>query len=220
MTKVDLTFPIHEGMTTFPVHWHPTVEITQLGRHGIEGRESRRIVLGTHTGTHCDASSHFIPAGRTVDRIPLDVLIGPAHVLDLSDTPPRTEVGAEVVAGRLGDRRPERLLIRFDWSDRWGTRSYYTDHPYLSPDACEWIVEQGVVLLGLDAPMPDNPEHGFGHDPDSPNHKILLGADVVLVEYLCNLRALRGSEVQLIVLPLKIVDGDGAPARVVAIDEG
>lgn len=64
---IDLTFPIHEGMTTFPVHWHPIVEISVLGRHGIENRETRKVLLGTHTGTHMDAPRHFIPDGMTVD---------------------------------------------------------------------------------------------------------------------------------------------------------
>ena len=43
---LDLTYCIHEGMTTFPVHWHPAVEITHLGRHGIENRETRKLTGG------------------------------------------------------------------------------------------------------------------------------------------------------------------------------
>lgn len=78
--KVDLTFPIHEGMTTFPRHWHPLVEIIQMGRIGIEDRETPKIVMGTHTGTHCDAPSHFLPGRATVDDFSLDALIGPAAI--------------------------------------------------------------------------------------------------------------------------------------------
>ena len=51
MKIIDLSLPIEEGMMTFPTHWHPVVEITILGRHGIEGRETRKVVLGTHIGT-------------------------------------------------------------------------------------------------------------------------------------------------------------------------
>src|SRR5689334_1081246 len=90
--KIDLTFPIHEGMTTFPVHWHPIVEITQLERHGIENRETRKLVLGTHTGTHCDAPLHFVPGGQSVDSFALDTLIGPAFVADLSASRPSQEL--------------------------------------------------------------------------------------------------------------------------------
>ena len=80
----DHTVLIEEGMTTFPVYWHPFVEITQLGRHGIENRESRKITLGTHTGTNLDAPRHFIPNGRTIDKISPDVLISDAILLDFS----------------------------------------------------------------------------------------------------------------------------------------
>ncbi|MDP6560837.1 MAG: cyclase family protein, partial [Candidatus Binatia bacterium] len=75
---IDLTFPIHEGMQTFPVHWHPVVEITQLGRLDVEARETRKMVLGTHTGTHMDAPRHFIEGGKTIDEVTLDILVGPA----------------------------------------------------------------------------------------------------------------------------------------------
>jgi arylformamidase len=73
-------------------------------------------------------------------------------------------------------------------------------------------------LLGMDTPMPDNPAHGKGCDVDSPVHKILLGNDIVLTEYLCNLNALTKNEIELIVAPLKIQAGDGSPARVIAIE--
>ncbi|MBI4308464.1 MAG: cyclase family protein [Chloroflexi bacterium] len=215
---VDLTFPIHEGMTTFPGAWHPVVEITQIGRHGIENRETRKLVLGTHTGTHCDAPRHFIPGGETVDRLALDVLIGPAYVVDFSACQPGQEVDIADFEKQLGDRRPQRVLMRFDWSDRWGRMEYYTDHPFISQAAARWLVDCGVHLLGMDTPMPDNPAHGRGAALDSPNHKVLLGSGVVLVEYLCNLRELRQREIELIVLPLKVRDGDGAPARCVAVE--
>jgi kynurenine formamidase len=118
----------------------------------------------------------------------------------------------------LGEGFPERILLRFDWSRHDGTRKYYTDHPYLTVSAASWLVDQGVKLLGMDTPMPDNPADGSASANDSPVHKALLGRGVVLVEYLCNLSALTSRDVQLIVLPLKVRDGDGAPARCVAIE--
>lgn len=215
---IDLTFPIHEGMTTFPVHWHPLVEVSQMGRHGIENRETRKMVLGTHTGTHCDAPRHFIPNGRTVDKLDLNVLIGEARVLDFSKTPPKQELGLEAFEKQLGSARPSRILMRFDWSDQWGKSRYYTDHPFISEKAAAWLVSRGVKLLGMDTPMPDNPLNARGTANDSPNHKILLGKNVILVEYLCNLKEIRKKEVELVVLPLKLLGGDGAPVRCVAIE--
>ncbi len=216
--KIDLTFAIHEGMTTFPVHWHPMVEISQLGRHGIENRETRKIVFGTHTGTHCDAPRHFIPGGLTVDAISLDTLVGPATVLDFSASHQLQEVTEADFRQQLGSRRPERVVIRFDWSDYWGRSEYYTSHPFVSQGAAQWLVDSGVKLLAMDTPMPDNPKNGRGSELDSPIHKLLLGNGVVIVEYLCNLRTLTCSEIELIVLPLKIVDGDGSPVRCIAVE--
>jgi len=216
---VDLTFAIHEGMTTFPVHWHLPVEVTQLGRHGLENRETRKLTLGTHTGTHCDAPRHFIPGGATVDELPLDVLVGRARVLDFSDQPERTQVTAAEIESRLGSERPTRVINRFDWSKHWGTRKYYPDHPFLSKDAAQLLVDRGVKLLAMDTPMPDNPDDHAYSAEDSPIHKILLGAGVVLVEYLTNLSQLTQDHVELVALPLKIVDGDGSPVRCIAIEE-
>jgi len=213
---IDLTYPIHQGMTTFPVHWHPFVEVTQLGRIGIEGRESRKLVLGTHSGTHVDAPRHFIPDGETIDRIPLETLVGPAKLIDFSDAAPLAEIQVEDFELQLGDECPERLVMRFDWSTQWGSLKYYTEHPYISEGAANWLKARGVRLLGMDTPQADSPKNGRGSERDSPIHKILLGAGIIKVEYLTNLKLVTSMDFELIVLPLPIRDGDGAPARCIA----
>jgi len=216
---VDLTLPIQEGMQTFPVHWHPMVEISQLGRIGVEERVTRKLVLGTHTGTHMDAPSHFIADGKGLDDIPLSQLVGPAHVMDFSDAKPFQELCIDAFEERLKDVTPERVLMRFDWSDNYNTPIYYSDHPFISEKAAQWLVDRGCKLLAMDTPMPDNPANGRGTCNDSPNHKILLGNDVVLVEYLTNTRSLTKPVVELVVAPLKIVEGDGSPVRCFAIEQ-
>ena len=107
--------------------------------------------------------------------------------------------------------RPERLILRFGWDSHWGTMAYYLNHPFISDAAASWLADRGVKLLGMDTPMPDNPLNGRGTPNDSPVHKILLGREVILVEYLCNLQALKKSDVHLIVLPLNILGMDGSP---------
>jgi arylformamidase len=216
---VDLTMHLEEGMQTFPTHWHPFVEITQLGRHGLENRETRKLVLGTHTGTHIDAPRHFIPGGITVDRIPLEQLVGQASVLDLTAFGAGQEVDVEDLARVLGDRPVERVLMRFDWDQKLGSMAYYNDSPFLSEAAAQWLVDRGCRLLGMDTAMPDNPKNGRNCPKDSPNHKILLGNGVILLEYMVNLGSLDQDVVQLVVAPLKIRDGDGAPVRAFAILE-
>jgi kynurenine formamidase len=214
---VDLSYMLHDGMTTYPVHWSPPFEIIQLGRHGIEGRESRKLTMGTHTGTHVDAPRHFIPSGATIDQLPLDIFVGAATVVDFTYAAPLQEMQVADFEKQLGSRRPERLIMRFDWSDHWGNIKFYTEQPFLSDAAAHWLVERGIRLLGMDTPQADSPKNGRGAERDSPVHKILLGAGIIKLEYMTNLRELRATEVELIALPIKIREADGAPVRCVAI---
>lgn len=200
-------------MQTFAAYWHPNVEVVQLGRHGIENRETRKLVLGTHTGTHIDAPRHFIPNGLTVDRIPLDQLNGPCELLDLSQIPRKTEVSLDTLLAALDGRSVERLIIRFDGDLYLNTMEYYTDQPWLSEECCQWLVDHGCRLLGLDVAMPDNPVNRRGTLNDSPNHKILLSHNVVILEYLVNLASIEINSPELIVAPLLVKHGDGAPVR-------
>lgn len=215
---IDISITIEEGMTTYPAMWHPFVEITQLGRLGIEQRESRKIVMGTHTGTHIDAPRHFIEGGKTADKISLDQLVGPAVILDFSHVEKYHEISVEELKSALDGAKPQRIIIRFDWNDYLNTPEYYTSHPFLSEDAALYLVEIGVQLLAMDSPMPDNPENGKGTGNDSPVHKILLRNDIIIVEYLTNLRSISQRKVELIVAPLKIKMADGSPARCFVIE--
>ncbi|MBN1577308.1 MAG: cyclase family protein [Chitinispirillaceae bacterium] len=214
---VDLTYPIHEGMTTYPKPWHPWVEITQLGRHGIENRETRKLVLGTHTGTHCDAPRHFIPEGKTLDQCNLNAFIGPASLVDFTGCSPHQQIGEEDLKRAIGERPVERVVLHFGWQRYWGSMNFYKNHPYLSLQAAEWLVKQGVVLVGMDTPMPDNPDPGNDSGIDSPIHKLFLSNDIVLVEYLCGLHEIGAQDFELVALPLKVKNSDGCPARCVAI---
>jgi len=203
---------------TFPTHWHPVVEITILGRHGIEGRETRKLVLGTHIGTHADAPRHFIPNGKGIDEVPLDVLVGPAQVVNFTPARPLQEIDVPDLEAKLGGKVPARLILRTDWSEHFGQMPFYTQYPFLSEKAARWLVQIGVRLIAMDTPSPDNPAHSRGTAKDSPNHKVLLGAGVVLVEYVCNLKQLTSPEVELVVLPLKLKGCDGSPVRCIAME--
>lgn len=216
---VDLSHAILEGMTSFPSPNHPRPQVTVLARHETEGRMTRRLVLGTHTGTHLDAPLHFVPGGTSVEGLDLSALVGPAVVADLTDAEPLAGVGRDRLAQALGGRlRQPRVLLRFGWSRRFDSLDFYSQSPYLSGDACRWLLDQGVRLIGMDIPSPDDPRQGQDSDDDSPNHHLLLGAGVILLEYLNGLDQLRSDEVFLVALPLPVQGADGAPARVVAFE--
>lgn len=215
---VDLTFTIREGMLTFPSYWHSSVKITQLGRLKSEGRETRGLVMGTHTGTHLDAPRHFIAGGRSVDRISLEACIGPAILIAFYGKANRSISLEEIKKGLAGFDKIERLILKFGWSRHWGKKRYYDGYPYLSEGACRWLVKNGLKFLGMDTPSSDDSKNNRHSKNDSPNHKYLLRRGVVLAEYLCNLDKLKGPKIFLIALPLKIKDADGSPARIVAYE--
>ncbi|NDV27175.1 cyclase family protein [Desulfovibrio sp. JC010] len=214
---IDLTMDVHEGMQTFQTYWHPFVEVTQLGRHGIENRETRKLILGTHTGTHVDAPRHFVPDGMTVDEIPLENMNGPAILLDFSDLDDCSCVTRSMLEDAVGTDSVERVLIRFDGEKRLGTMAYYEDQPWLTDEAAQWLVDKGCKLIGLDVAMPDNPVNGRQGPTDSPVHKIFLTNQVVILEYLVDLKKIGARHFDLVVAPLKIRGGDGAPARCFAV---
>lgn len=215
---IDLSMTIREKMVTFGAHWHPKVKITQLGRFGKENRETRKIVIGTHTGTHIDAPRHFIKNGKTIEKVDLEWLCGKALLLDFSNKKDKSEITVSDLKSKIGNRKVERLVLRYDWNIKaLGSKKYYTDHPYLTTDACRWIVKKKIKLIGLDAPQPDNPINSLGSKNDAENHKILLKNNVFIVEYLINLNKIKKRNFDFFVCPLKIKDGDGSPARCFAI---
>jgi arylformamidase len=204
---VDLSMPIAADMpTNRPDHFPPSITpYASIDDGGWAGSEIR---IDSHCGTHVDAPSHFVREGATVDQIPLDVLIGPAQKITVP-------VGTTTVtATDLGAVAAERVVIHTGWSDRLATdeAGYLTSSAHLDAGAAELLVRSGVRLVGIDCPSVDAP----GADPV---HQILLCNGVVVVENLANTSAVPDS-FTLMVAPLRLVDGDGSPARVAAVVEG
>ena len=214
MKIVDLTFPIKEGMLTFPSRNHPSVSISLMGQIKKDGRQTHKIVIGTHTGTHIDAPAHFLENGLTIDKLNPGILIGPAHIINLNGL--KGVIGVSHLRELEKVHNPTRLIIRTGWSRKWGTQKYYTGYPYLSKQACRYIVEKKIKLLGFDIPSPDNPKDNFLSKNDSPNHKYLFKKGVILLEYLTGLEKINVSDFSIAALPLLINKSDAAPARVVA----
>ena len=214
---VDLTYNIEEGMTTFNAPWHPPVSITQLGRHGFEGRETRKVAFGTHTGTHIDAPLHFINGGKSIEKIPLDKLIGEVTIVDFSHLRDNEAVTKKMLRDITITKR---MLFKFGWGKCWNTKKFYQDYPFFSKEAAEYLVSQNVELIAMDTPSPDDSrinlrEDVLGGDKDSPIHKIFLSNEVTLVEYVANLDKVNDyNGWNIIALPLRIKGADGSPARV------
>lgn len=216
MQFIDLTYPIEHGMSHFTAPWHPDVSVEKMGSIEKVGRETRKICLGTHSGTHMDAPLHFIPGGNSIDQIPLETLIGNVTILRFPDL---AENGC--LTRKMLEMYPlsQRIIIVFGWGRNWNTDSYYKGYPFISMDAAKYLVEKGVQLVGMDTPSPDDSRIQIGNpdlnvEEDSPVHKFFLSRGVILVEYLANLDAIRDpAGWNLIVMPLKIIGADGSPVR-------
>jgi arylformamidase len=166
--------------------------------------------FGAHTGTHVDAPAHFIEGSPGVSAMALDVLMGPARVIEFND---------EVLAITASSIRAidlagvTRVLFKTRNSVFWNDpgRGFRRDFTYIEPDAAVALVELGVWLVGIDYLSVEK----FG-STSFDTHTTLLEHGVVIIEGL-DLRHVEQGDYELLCLPLKLAggSGDGAPARTV-----
>jgi arylformamidase len=208
---------MEQGMPCFNADWHIPFSSNTLGTIESVGRNTKKLTLGSHTGTHMDAPRHFIPGGKSITDIPLSSLCGDVTIIDFRTLPDNTAVTAEMLRER---DLHEKVICVFGWDKHWNTGDYYANYPYFSEEAAQYLVDSNVKLLGLDTPSPDNSKTPLHAENDSVIHKLFLKSGVILVEYL----AASGitdytRDYQIIALPMKIKDSDGAPARVILIEK-
>jgi arylformamidase len=199
----DVSLTIETGMAVWPGDAAVAVETyTALSAGGSSNLSL--LKLGSHTGTHVDAPRHFIDGAAGVDAISSDVLTGPARLFQLSGT---KHVDRSVLEG-LALEGVSRLLLGTGNSVLLGKRSLSMEYTFVSRDAARYLVEKGVRLVGIDYLSIE--KHGTD---DHPVHHALLGAGIVIVEGLY-LAGVPAGDYELMCLPLKLKDADGAPARV------
>lgn len=183
-----------------------------------------------HGGTHIDAPMHFAQNRWTNSDIPLDRLIRPAVVIDISakaaNAPDYALSPADVFEweeshGRIPDGAI--VLLRTGWSSRWPDRKAYLGDdtpgvatnlhfPAFGPEAATLLVsERHVSLIGLDTASVD-----IGQSRDFLVHRIVGAANVPGLENLTNLDQLPATGAFVMAMPMKIAQGSGAPARVIA----
>ena len=217
MNIIDLTHEMEQGMPCFHADWHIPFSSETLGMIESVGRNTKKLTMGSHTGTHMDAPGHFIPDGITITEIPLATLCGDVTLLDLRSLPDNAAVTPEMLQGIP---LHEKVICVFGWDKHWNTGDYYANYPYFSKEAAQFLIDAGVKLLGLDTPSPDNSKTPLHAENDSVIHKLFLKNGVILVEYLATAGITDYAvEYQIAALPMKIKDSDGAPARVLLIEK-
>ena len=209
----DLSQPLSSAMAA-PQYFPPPEFQVILQRTDVCPQVTK-FTLCTHMGTHVDAPSHFIDGGKNIDEIPLERFILAATFVAVDGVENQAiTIDALRSAGAV-PRAGEALMIGTGWDTYWQSSQYFA-HPFLADDVAPWLVDEGVTLLGVDFMTPDVPVALRPPDFRFPVHRTLLGNDVLIIENMRGLRELAGRRMELHALPLPIVDGDGAPARVVA----
>jgi arylformamidase len=203
MKIYDVSVAITASMPVYP--GDPAVDIEQT--HKMERGDVAnvtRLSFGAHTGTHVDAPSHFIDGAMTVDQIPLNLLIGRARVIEIASAVINREVLDEFDLAE-----DARVLFKTRNSYLWNEKGFTAEFVYLTKDAAERLVEQGIKVVGIDYLSVE--KYNFT-SPDV--HRTLLGNGTIIIEGL-NLSEVDAGDYEMICLPMKIEGGDGAPARVV-----
>jgi arylformamidase len=207
----DISVPIGQGMPSWPTN--PPVRITPVKEIDAGGSSNvTELEMNTHTGTHVDAPAHFIGGGATVDRIGLDVLVGPCVVLqDTAADALDPEVVERLLEdarrdGWLGQAGHDRILFKTRSSALWDLPDFSKDYVSLDEGGARVLLERGVRLVGVDYLSVER----FGGTGEV--HRLLLGGGIVAVEGL-DLRDVEAGVYELACLPLKIAGADGAPCR-------
>jgi kynurenine formamidase len=208
---IDLTLTMRPGMRG--VDWEQAKTVER------DGWNARTLHLYSHAGTHMDAQTHFAAGPGTIDQTPLERCMGSAWVINLDGIADK----ALITVAHLGEiatkfQPGESLLLRTGWSRHIGNPQHYRDNfPRIADDLAHWCVAKQVNILGVEPPSVADVNN---REELTRIHKILLGANVTIVEGLTNLDALTEPRVFFVAAPLKIEGGDGCPCRAFAIEGG
>lgn len=169
------------------------------------------------TGTHIDAPAHCDSGGHTIDKIPLDHLIAPCFVIDISlkahesyslskdDVLEFEKIHGSIEPGTIA-------MIYTGWEKFWNTPKYHNNFrfPSISKEAAEALLDRHILGLGIDTLSPDRPDDQY------PVHALMLKAGKWIVENAANLSKLSPKGSFCMALPIKTSLTE-APIRLVGL---
>lgn len=209
---IDLSHTIEHGMTTYPGLPAPLI-CDYLSREASRARyapgvefQIDRIDMVGNTGTYLDSPFHRYADGTDLAGLPLERLAGLDAVV--VRVPPGVPRGIGWAAFERLDVRGRAVLVATGWDRHWRTERYGQGNPFLTAEACERLRDAGVALVGIDSVNVDDLD-----DPARPAHSILLGAEIPVVEHLCNLAALPETGLRFWAVPPKVAGFGTFPVR-------
>ena len=202
---IDISVPLRNGMVAWPGD-APFERTSTLAIARGDACNLSQISTTAHIGTHMDAPRHYLEGAAGMETMPIAATIGRARVIEIHD---REAIRIpELEPHHLA--RGERVLFKTRNSATcWNTDHFQTKYIYIPPETAHYLVERGVQTIGVDYLSVGGFEHGGAE-----THRILLDADIWIIEGLMLDQVVTG-EYELVCLPLKIMGGDGAPARAV-----
>lgn len=207
MHYIDLTHTLSENMPLYPGTEKPTID--HLGATNEKGFRISWLHIQSHMGTHMDAPEHYYRNGYTLDALDVNFFTGCAYVLDV----PENE--AAITKERLHKHQDALLkadicIIRTGFGKYFYEEKYFGDFPVLTEDAAFYLTELALKGIALDVCSVDPVETDA-----YPIHEILLKNKFFIIENLAHVEKIQSQFVDFIALPLKFLNSDGAPVRVI-----
>lgn len=214
MAFVDLSHTIRHGMTTYPGLPGPII-CDFLSREASRARyapgvefQIGKIEMVANTGTSVDAPFHRYAGGKDLSQLPLESLAGLEAVVIRGPADGRA-IDRDAFTGR--DLGGKAVLVRTGWDVHWGTATYLDGNPFLTGEAADYLVREGAALVGIDSLNIDDIK-----DLTRPVHSALLGAEIPIVEHLCNLGPLPDAGFRFSAVPAKVAGFGTWPVRAFA----
>lgn len=210
---VDLSHMIFDGLVTYKGLPAPVVcdfLSREQSRNFYEaGTEFQigKIEMVANTGTYVDCPFHRFEHGKDLSEMELEAF-AELEGITIQATA-ATEIGIEFFRNR--EIRNRAVLVHTGWSKHWNTESYFENHPYLTREAAEYLRDGGAKLVGIDSLNIDNTAAN-----SRPVHTTLLGAEILIVEHLCQLALLPESGYTFSAVPPKFKGVGTFPVRAFA----
>src|SRR5271169_7232136 len=173
MKLIDLTHAFDDSMPVYP--GDSASKISYLSDIAGAGCSVSQVTTGMHTGTHIDGPLHVIEGGASLSEMSVEKFIGRGVLIDARD---KDRIDADLLAD-IQLKRKDIVLVLTGCSAEFRTPSYYRDYPKVTVRFAEALVKAGVNMLGVDTPGPDEPPFVI--------HRLLLAAQVLIIENLTNL---------------------------------
>lgn len=212
---VDLSHTIQHGLVTYKGLPAPIIcdflSREDSRKNYATGTEFQigKIEMVTNTGTYVDVPFHRYAHGKDLSQVGLEAFVDLDGVVVRADCRQGLAVDAGFFANK--ELRNRAVLVHTGWAVHWNTERYYSDHPFLTADAAEYLKACGVKLVGIDSHNIDDTR-----TTSRPVHTTLLGADILIVEHLCNLELVADEGFAFSALPPKFKGVGTFPVRAMA----